>query len=157
MNAQTQKSLSNLAKGVGLTIDFSDCAPVRISGDEIGESDSILVNADQPDSELIFAILQQIGSVPMRSKRLHIPWYVNRPYENEFAGEVAFRTRRVLRHKYNTEWRASLWALCAYPMIGCPNEFQEFLKRHPEKWKFMPAIILASLKIRLVRFFSKFF
>src|SRR5208283_2874212 len=97
MNAELQTFLSGMAKCAGLTIEFPDGAPVRISGFQDGDPPFILIPADQPDSELIFAILQKIGRVPVQSVPLHFPWFINRPYENEFAGEVAYRTRRTVR------------------------------------------------------------
>ncbi len=57
MNASIQTILSGLAKCAKLTIEFPDGAPVRISGFQSGDSPFILISADQPDSELIFAIL----------------------------------------------------------------------------------------------------
>jgi hypothetical protein len=58
---------------------------------------------------------------------------------------------------FRQEWRASLWALFAYVEIGCPNEFQDFLKRHPEKSKFMLLVIPVVLKNRLIRRFKNLF
>jgi hypothetical protein len=153
MNTDTQKLLSGIAKCAGLTIEFPDGAPVRISGFQDDYSPSVLITIDQPDSELIFAILQKIGLVPVQSKPLHFPWLFNRPYKSEFAGEVAYRTRRTVRHNLNLEWRTGLWALCAYTQIGCPNELRDFLKRHPEKMKLMVLVWFVILRVRLVRFF----
>jgi hypothetical protein len=158
MNAKIQTFLSGLAKCAGLTIEFPDGAPVRISGFQDGDSPFTLISADQPDSELIFAILQKIGLIPIQSDNFwprHFPWFLNRPYENESVGTGAYKIRRTMRQKLNSEWRAGLWALCAYPQIGCPNEFRDYLKRHPEKMILMPLVWLGTLKARLTGVFSK--
>ncbi len=155
MNPNTRKCFSDLAQFGGLTIEFPDGAPVRISGFRDGDSPVVLIRTDQPDSELIFAILQNIGFAFVPSETFwprYFPWYVNRPYQYEFAGEIAYRTRRALRRKCNREWRAGLWALCAYALIGCPSEFRDYLKRHPEKLKLMPLVLYGTLKTRFVRF-----
>jgi hypothetical protein len=148
-----QELLTGIAKHVGLTLEFPNDEPVRISGFQGGGSPFYLIKADQPDSELIYAILLKIGLVPVQNKPLQFPWYVNRPYENEQAGEIAYKSRRTLRQKLNPEWRAGLWALCAYQMIGCPREFRDFLERHPEKWKLMLLVFFGVLKTRIVRIF----
>lgn len=155
MNANVQKLLSGLAKQVGLTLEFPTGEPVRISGFQEGDPPFFLISPDQPDSELIFAILQKIGLVPVRSTPLRFPSFVNRPYENERAGEIAYRTRRTVRQQFNTEQRANLWALCAYFQIGCPNELLEFLERHPEKFILMPLVLLGVIKTRMVRIFYR--
>jgi len=158
MNYKIQTLLSGIAKGVGLNLEFSDGASVRISGFQDDETPFILISADQPDSELIFAILQKIGLVPARGQVGYVPWFANLPYENEVVGEIAYKTRRTARQKFNSKWHADLWALCAYPLIGCPKEFFEFLKRHPEKIKWMllvmPFALFGVLKTRWVRLFS---
>jgi hypothetical protein len=152
MNPATQKLLSGIAQCAGLTLEFPDGAPVRISGFQDGDTPFFLISADQPDSELIFAILQKIALVPVQSKPLPFPWLFNRPYANEFAGEVVYRTRRTVRHSLNLEWRTGLWALCAYTQMGCTNELRDFLQRHPEKTKLMLLVWFVILKARLVRF-----
>jgi hypothetical protein len=140
LNDQTKKLLSDLAKSAGLEINFADGAFICISGFRYGESPFVLINLDQPDCDLIFAILQKIGLVASKDKFFSLPWFLNRPYENEFAGEIAYKSRRVMRQQYNLEWRASLWALTAYPHIPCNNDFSKFLRRHPEKWRLMPLV-----------------
>ena len=136
----------------GLAVHYSDV--VRISGFQ-DAPDSIEIRMEQPDSEIIHAILQGIGRAQVTSMPFKYPRYINRPYENKTAGEIVYKARRVLRNKCDRKWRADLWALCAFPMIGCRNEFQDFLERHPEKFILIPLIILAFLKQRLVRFLKR--
>jgi hypothetical protein len=160
MNAKIQNLLSDIAKCVRLSLEFPDGAPIRISGYQDADAPFFLISVDQPDSELIFAILQKIGRVPVQVQienfwSRNLPWFINRPYENEAAGEVAFKARRLLRQQLNREWRAGLWALCAYVQLGCPNEFRDFLQRHPEKLKYIPLVCYVTIKNRIGNFFSK--
>jgi len=155
MNANTQKLLSGMAKSARLTVEFPDNAPIRISGFPDGDCPFVLISTDQPDSELIFAILRNIGFALVPNDTFwprHVPWYLNRPYEYEPAGEIAYRALRALQRKCNREWRARLWALCTYGWMNCPVEFQDFMKRHPEKWKLIPLVAIAML-IALPRIF----
>jgi hypothetical protein len=160
MNAELKTFLSGMAKCADLTIEFPDGAPIRISGYHDGDSPFFLINTDQPDSELIFTILQKIGLVPVHSDNYwsnHLPSYLNHPYENEFAGEVVYKTRRAVRQKLNTKWRAGLWALCAYVQIPCAAQFVQFLKRHPEKMILMPLVWYGIQKTQIQGKFSTSF
>ena len=154
MNEKTMKLLSGVAKCAGLEIESPDDASIRISGFQHGDTSVVFISTKQPDSDLIFNILQKIGQVATHpdNSPLPFPWYINRPYENESAGEVVYKTRRILQQKLNLEWRANLWALCAYRQIGCPHEFKDFLTRHPEKLKLMLLLLLGEFKTWLVRF-----
>ncbi|MCX6896219.1 MAG: hypothetical protein NTZ16_12120 [Verrucomicrobia bacterium] len=152
MNIRTQTVLSGIAGKSGLAIHYSDV--VRISGFQ-DAPDSIEIGMEQPDSEIIHAILQAIGRAQVTGMPFKYPWYVNRPYENQTAGDIVYKTRRMLRIKCDRKWRADLWALCAFPMLGCRNEFKDFLERHPKKLILMPLVILAFLKQRLGRFLKK--
>jgi hypothetical protein len=158
MDAKLQKLLSDLGKCVGLTLDFPDGAPIRISGYQNADEPFFLISVDRPDSELIFAILQKIGLVPVQGESFwagKFPWYINRSYENETVGDIAYKTRRALKQNLNREWRAGLWAMCVYTQVGCPNEFLDFLQRHPEKLKLMPLVFIFTLKYRIGNFFRK--
>ena len=59
MNAKTQQLLSGIAQCAGLTLEFPNDAPVRISGFQHDDSPFVLISTEQPDSELIFALLQE--------------------------------------------------------------------------------------------------
>jgi hypothetical protein len=142
-----------MAKCAGLTIEFPDAAPIRISGYPDDDPPFVLIAADQPDSELIFAILQKIGLVPVQNAPFHFPWFLNRPYENERVGETAYKTRRTVRQKFKRGWRAGLWTMFVYSQLPCQNEFRDFLKRHPEKMILMPVVWFCILKIRLAKSF----
>ena len=158
MTAKLRKLLSDIAKCAGLTVDFPDGEPIRISGYPDDDAPFVLISVDQPDSELIYDILKNIGLVLVQGPEFwnkNFPRYLNRPYESEFAGDVAYRTRRVLRRKLNSKWRAELWALAAYGQLGCPNEFSDFFQRHPKKMLWMPLILYGSLKARLVKALSQ--
>jgi len=62
-----------------------------------------------------------------------------------------------MKQKLNLEWRANLWALCAFALIPCRTEFQDFLSRHPEKLKLMPLVVYAQFKNRLTALCQKVF
>ena len=160
MNANVQKLLSGIARSIGLTLEFPDGQPVRIFGFQDAATPFFLISTDQPDSELIFAMLQKIGLVPAQGASFwtgRYPWYIYRSYENETAGEIVYKSRRSLKQLLNREWRAGLWALFAYVQLGCPNEFRDFLQRHPEKLKLMPVVFFATLKARIGNFFRGLF
>ena len=129
MNLKTQEILSAIAKKFGLTITFSDGAPIRILGFSDGQPR--LINSDQPESELVFAVLHTIA-LEVRLP-LPLPWFLNRPYENDRIGETAYITRRIVRQKLNDEWRADLWALRAYALLGRYDLLSDFLTHHPDK------------------------
>jgi hypothetical protein len=153
MNSDIQQFLSNLAGCGGLTITSPEGSPISISGYPDGEPRFVI--ADQPDSELIFAILKNIGLVAPVTQEPRIPWYLNRPYEIEPVGEFAYKTRRALRQKFNSQWQAGFWALYVYSLLPCQNEFLHFLKQHPRKLILMPVVLLTTLKFRLSRTFQR--
>jgi len=138
-----------MARCAKLTLEFPDGAPVRISGYRDDDSPFVLISADQPDSELIFAILQKIGLVvadEKKSEMFRYTWFVNRPYENKFVGEAAYKIRRTIRQTFTREHRADLWALCIYVQMPCSAQLVQFLRRHPEEMKLMPFIWYVTLK-----------
>jgi hypothetical protein len=158
MNAKLQKLLSDIAKCAGLTVDFPDGAPIRISGYPDDDAPFVLISVDQPDSELIYDILKNIGLVLVQGREFwdkNLPRYLNRPYESEFAGDATYKTRRVLRLTLNSNWRAEFWALAAYCQLGCPKEFSDFFQRHPKKMLWLPLIMYGLLKARLVKALSQ--
>jgi hypothetical protein len=153
MNLRTQKLLSDLAIRYNTRLPFSPGQPIYLYKSQAPESEIAVFDPDQPQSELIFAILYAIGHEYLhrdKKYKLPIPSFVNRPYENEFAGEVAYKTRRAIRRFCGEQWQANLWALCEYYQIGCPEEFKEFLKRHPEKAYLMWFLRPAVWKTRLI-------
>jgi len=156
MNGELKTFFSGLAKCAGLTIEFSDGAPIRISGYQDGDSPFILISVDQPDCDLIFTILQKIGLVPAQSNNFwsgHFPWFLNRAYENEIAGEIAYKSRWAMLQIFNKERRADLCALIIYSQIPCTVQFTQFLKRHPEKMKLMPLVWYGIIKSPMPRKF----
>jgi hypothetical protein len=158
MNAETQKLLSDIAKCVGCKIEFKDGKPTRVFSDEFKSFH--FLNFNQPDSELIFDALQKIGLVALKRRGrqpFDFPWYLNRPYEWEFAGETAYKSRRIMKQKLNLEWCSNLWALCAYALLPCRATFVNFLSRHPEKIKLMPLVIYGNWKTRFVKCCRKVF
>lgn len=144
MNTQIQKVLCGLAQCAGLTIEFSEGAHIRIYGFK-NEPPFILISPDQSDSDLIFAILQKIGTIAAGSRDFPLPGFLNRPYEIEFAGEVAYKTRRSIRQRFSPEKRADLWALCTFSECGWLSELRDYLKQHPEKLKMMPFILYSLM------------
>jgi len=149
MNADLQNFLSGMAKCAGLTIEYPEGSPISLCG--YPDDETRFVNAGQPDSELIFAILQNIGLAASVTQEFRFPRYLNRLFENERIGQLAYKVRRTLRQKFNLRWRADLWALYVYSLLPCQNEFQDFLGRHPEKKILMPIVYLTNLKSRLLR------
>jgi hypothetical protein len=149
MNDELKSFVSGLAEHVGLTIEFPDGGPIRISGYQDDDPPFVLISVDQPESELIFAILQKIGLASVNEGNFwekHLPWFLNRPYENETAGDVAYKIARTMKQKFNKENRADRWALLIYAQIPRAAEFVHFLKRHPEKMKLMPFVWFAFVK-----------
>lgn len=169
MTGQLQTLLSDTGRIFDLKIEFPESMPVRISGFKHGQSRSVLISSEMPDSELIFAILQKIGLVAAQKQAFPMPWYLNRSYENELAGEIAYKTRRTVRHAFNSDWRARTWALLMYVHLPCAAEFIKFLRGHPEERKLvplawygiqkspMPGASRASAIIILAMFTSTFF
>lgn len=129
MNLKTQEILSAIAKKFGLTIEMSDGNPIRISGFQDGQPR--LINSDQPESELVYAILHTIA-LEVRIP-LTMPWFLDRPYEDERIGETVYISRRILRRICNNEWRAELWTLRAYAVLGRYDLLHAFLSNHPDK------------------------
>jgi hypothetical protein len=158
MNPKLEKLLCDLAGENGGELKFATGLPVRFCGCQDTESPIALINSDQPQSELIFTILHEIGHNYLHCKRqyrLPIPWFLNRPYENDFLGESAYKLRRALRRFCGQEWQADIWALFAYSLIGCPDDLKDFLNRHPKKITLMFFVIPALWKTRLIRRFHK--
>ena len=130
MNPRTQELLTGIAKGGGFTIEFPDGAPIRISGFQDEQPRD--VKPDQPDSDLVFAVLHTIA-LEVRLP-LPMPLFLNRPYENERVGEIAYVSRRIMRQKLNDQWRADIWTMSAYINTGRLDLLSDFLRRHPERF-----------------------
>ena len=150
MNPQTQELLTGIAKAAGITIEFSDAAPIRIYG--VPDAQPRYVNLDQAESDIVFAVLHAIA-LEIRLP-LPMPFFLNRPYENERVGEIAYVTRRIMRQKLDFEWRADVWALCAYVQIGRLELLANFLRRHPDKLPFFFLAWFGMLKTRFVQILS---
>jgi hypothetical protein len=149
MDDELKNFLSGLAKHTGLTIEFPDGEPIRISGYQDDDPPFVLISVDQPEYELIFAILQKIGLASVNENNFwakHLPWFLNRSYENVAVGDVAYKMARTIKQKFNKENRADRWALLIYAQIPRAAEFAQFLKRHPEKMKLMPFVWFACVK-----------
>jgi hypothetical protein len=146
--------LTGLAEQAGLTLEFPTGEPIRLSGFRDGDSPFFEFDPNQPDSNLILNILQKVGLVPMRETPVHLPWFIDRPYENERVGEIAHKSRRAIRQKYNLEMRARLWAMCAFFQIASYPEMNDFLERNPKYWLLIPIIVYAMLKTLFVKILS---
>ena len=158
MNPEIQKNLCNRARHAGLELNFVEGMPIRFYGCQHTEAPIAVINSDQPQCEQIFTILHEIGHFELHYKKnfkIHIPAVLNRPYENELLSEVTHKTKRVIQQKLYQEWLVDLWAICAFFEIGCPDDFKEFFRRHPEKFKLFPLIIPFILKARLARKFKR--
>lgn len=147
MNPKTQELLKGIAKGGGFTIEFPDGAPIRILGFLDGQPR--LINSDQPESDLVFAFLHAIA-LEVRLP-LPMPSFLNRPYENERAGEIAYVSRRIMRQKLNNQWRASVWTMCAYIQTGRLDLLTNFLWRHPGKCPHFFLAWFGTSKARLLQ------
>ena len=158
MNPRTQELLCRIANESNGELKFDPGLPIRLADSQDSGHTVAFFDVNLPDSELIYRILHavRLHHVNLRPpKPLPMPFFVNRPYETEFAGEVAYKTRRALRRFCSKEWQADLWACCAYYELGCPQEFKAFLAEHPEKAKFMWFFKPAVWKIRLLTGFQK--
>jgi hypothetical protein len=154
MNARTENLLTDLAKQAGLTLEFPTGEPIRLSGFGDAESPFFEFDRNQPNSDLIFNILEKIGLVPTRITPIRMPWFINRPYQNEQIGEIAYRSRRTIRQMCNQEWRARLWAMCAFVQVAPFTEQNDFLNRHPKYWLCIPLIMCGMLKALVVKIIS---
>ena|ERR1035438_2309122 len=150
MNPKTQELLKGIAKGGGFTIEFPDGAPIRISRFPDGQPQ--YVNPDQPESDLVFAVLHTIAlevHLP-----LPMPSFLNRPYENERVGEIAYVSQRIMRQKLNNQWRAGVWTMCAYIQTGRLDLLINFLWRHPEECPHFLLAWIGTLNARLLQILS---
>lgn len=160
MNAEILKKMVTLAEEVGLKSETAKGMLVLFCDGQHSEAPVAVIPLDQPQHEAIFAILHEIGDFKLHSKSprpLRMPWFINRPYENEFLGEVAYKTRRVVRQKVGHKLQADLWALCAYCLIGCPDDLKAFLKQHPEKRPLYLLALAGHAKARIGQFIRKLF
>lgn len=151
MNARIENILTGLAKQAELTLEFSTAEPIRLSGFRGEEASSFEFDPNQPNSELIFNILEKIGLVPVQENPIKMPWFVNRPYENERAGEIAYKTCRTIRQKFNPDWRAKIWAMCAFVQVASYSELNDFLIRHPRMWLLIPLVMYGMLKAMVIK------
>jgi hypothetical protein len=87
----------------------------------------------------------------MQKYPIQLLWFLNRPYENEWWGDVVYKSRRFTSKKFDLKGRIELWALRAYFEIGCFVELNDFFRRHPEKWRLIPAIMYGMLKTRFTK------
>lgn len=158
MNLKIQKKLCAIARYAGTELNFTEGMPIRFYGCQHTNAPIAVINSDRPQCEQIFTALHEIGHFIhhyQKDHKLPIPSLINRPYENEFLSAVTYRAKRIMWQKFNSEWQADLWALCAFCALGCPQDLQEFLRRHPEKLKLMLLMILVMWQGRLVRAFKK--
>lgn len=158
MKPEIQKKLCEVARIAGTELHFAEGMPVRFYGCQHTDSPIAVINSELPDSEQIFTILHEIGHCVLHYKKDHklpIPSFINRPYENELLSDAAYKTKRMLRQKLNSEWQADCWALCAFLQLGAREEFQDFLRRHPEKVKLVLVAIPGIWKARLVKALKK--
>jgi hypothetical protein len=158
MNPKIQQLLCRIACESGAELKFDTGLPIRLYDSQDSEHPVGVIYSDLPPSELISRVLREVRLYHLNSrpqKPFPMPFFVNRPYENEFAGDVAYKTRRALKRFCGKEWQADLWAFCAYYELGCPNEFKAFLADHPEKAKLMCFLKPAIWKIRLLNCFQK--
>jgi hypothetical protein len=136
LNAEIQRILFALAEENGLRSETADDTLLLFSSGQYSEPPVAVIHLDQPQHEVIFAFLHEIGHFAPRIKNprpLRMPWFINRSYENERLGEAVYKTRRALRQILNKEWQADAWALCVYSQIRCPDDLKAFLKQHPKK------------------------
>jgi hypothetical protein len=160
MNAEIQKKLVSLAEEDGLKIETANDKLVLFSANQHSEAPVAVIDLNQPQHDVIFTLLHEIGYFKLHFKNprpLRMPWFINRPYENELLGETAYKTRRALRLKVSKERQADLWALCAYRLIGCPDDLKTFLKQHPEKLPLFLVAVAGHVKTRIEKFIRTLF
>jgi len=149
-----------LAAEIGLKTEANKDMLVLLRDGQPSEPPVATVHLDHPQHEVIFGILYEIGYFNLRFRNprpLRLPWFIDRPYENEILGEATYKTRRALRRICGEAWRADLWALCAYCAIGCPDDFKAFLNQHPEKLPFAFLAVAAHAKVNIGIFIRKLF
>jgi hypothetical protein len=160
MNAEIQKKLVALAAEDGLETETAKDTLLLSRASQHSEAPLAVIHLDQPQHEVIFAFLHALGHFVLRYKNprpISMPWFVNRPYENETVGEIAYKTRRTLRLKLGKEWQADFWALCAYRLIGCPDDLKAFLKQHPEKRPLFLMAVAGHVKSSIGKFIRTLF
>jgi len=160
MNAEILKKMVALAAEVGVTIATPKDTLLLFCGCQHSELPVAIIDLNQPQHEVIFTFLREISHFTPQFKNprpLRMPWFINRPFENEILGEAAYKTRRALRQKLGKEWQADLWALCAYCQIGCPDDLKLFLKQHPEKRPIYLLALAGHAKTRIGKFIRKLF
>src|ERR1700722_19494650 len=154
MNPEIEKLLCDRATAAGAELRFAPGQPIRVYDSQDDASPIALIDADQPRSELIYVILHAIGHNYLHFRKhykLPIPWFLNRPYENEMLGDAVYKSRRALKLFCGKEWQTDLWALTAYYEIGCLHDLEDFLTRHPKMAGFMWFIKPAVWKTRLIQ------
>jgi len=143
MNAELLKKMAAWAGQLGLKLEITTDHLVLSPDGQDSPSPVALISLDQPQHEVIFSFLFEIGHFELHVRhpyQLRMPWFINRPFENEILGDATYKTRRLLRLKFGHKWQADFWALCAYRKIGCPDDLKAFLMQHPEK---LPLFVLA--------------
>lgn len=160
MNPEILKRLMALSEHLGMKVEMAKDMPKLFCGCQHPDAPVAVINLDQPQPEVIFTFLHELGHFVLHYKNprpQNTHWLVNRPYENELMADIAYKTRRTLRQKFTKEWMADLWALSAFAVIGLPDDLKTFLKAHPEKCGLFCLVMMGHVKVRIGKFICKLF
>jgi len=149
-----------LAAEVGVTIETPKDTLLLFCGCQHSEPPVAVIPLDQPQHDVIFTFLREISHFTPQFKNprpLRMPWFINRPYENEILGEATYKTRRVLRRKCGEAWHADLWAMTAFPLVGTKDDLKAFLEHHPEKRILYSFALVGHVTAGMQKFVRKLF
>jgi len=152
MNAELLKKMVAWAGQFGLKLEITNDHLVLSPDGQDSQPPAAVISLDQPQHEVIFRFLFEIGYFELHVRhpyQLRMPWFINRPFENETLGDATYKTRRLLRLKFGHKWQAALWALFAYPKIGCPHDLKDFIQQHPEKFPLWLLVIAGHVISRI--------
>jgi hypothetical protein len=158
INAEILKKLAALAEEVGATVETPNDKLLLYSDHQHSEPPVASIPLDQPQRDVIFAFLREISRFTPQIKNTHLlrmPWFINRPFENETVGEIAYKTRRAVRQKCGKAWQADFWAMTVFPFVGTKDDMKAFLEQHPEKRVIYLCALAGHVTAKIQRLFHR--
>jgi hypothetical protein len=159
VNQRVATTLRGLAEHHRVKLEYVGGLPGSVFGFADPQSRTIVISLNQPDCDVVFTTLHELAHFVLhidQPYRLSIPrwlsWSFYRPHKSEYLGEIACKTKRLLRRKCGRELQADLWALIAYPQVATPDDVKAFLRQHPEKLKWVLLVTPFLLKHRIGQF-----
>jgi hypothetical protein len=163
MTRKTKQFVRAIARHLGLRIKYANMIP-KVAGflDPSMASRTIVINANKSKSDHVFTILHEIAHYILhyeRSHRMRLPWYLTHQWKSNPMIRLSRTTKRAVSRKFNYEWQADMWAICALLHIGATDDIQVILTQYPEKTGLaclcVAGTIYAGVKSRLKRAFSR--